>query len=660
MPSDTGGSPAGLPQELEASSAASSWEVVTPSDKGVHRNLERTVAAAYQTLEVGPVKHVWEDDFWGSLFAASPPDASKNFYGASLKRPLQPELPETQVVPAAVKPRPAERADLRFYEMSVVRRTAVTWKQVREDQLAEAVGSWAVFISRWSAGVQVRDQICSLDSGEARQSMVADVLGNKAPSTLRKRLRYALGVEELDLSVKSRRSSAVMHLYEGSMVGSHARRRPSQVYDYDNSQNLAYVECPVAYHKNMRSRVMRHDLLPMIAPGLGVVGPNWARLWKLARQELGLVDPPDFPVMPAPDKSGAPTVRPLDTEEMGRWLRCILTGSSAKQGEKKISSHSCKCTMLSYAAKRGISITDRQLLGYHTTPHRMALTYSRDSAAHPLMILGKLIGEIREKKFLPDETRSGRLVGDADDVSFGYKAPIVVIKDEEVEEPPPREAELRASLPEPQDTQHDEEVDEHVTTGSSSSDSAPEVAEGRQVESVEGLMSTVIDSDAAFKQRCVESAGDQALHAKLCEQGIKNFKTLAFAIGSPQQPPTEAQFDAFSVRVYGTDPTMGQTAVLRHLHSEATTLVVQTYRDMVTHDPSDFSHTRKVPVPEKRARLDMQRRRLSGMEISGELEPSHQLLDLINQQYESGIITWVPASKCSKREAGNTLIENEM
>ena len=164
-------------------------------------------------------------------------------------------------------------------------------------------------------------------------------------------------------------------------------------------------------------------------------------------------------------------------------------------------------------------------------------------------------------------------------------------------------------------------------------------------------MSTVIDSDAAFKQRCIESAGDQALHAKLSEQGIKNFKTLAFAIGSPQQPPTEAQFDAFSVRVYGTDPTMGQTAVLRHLHFEATTLVVQTYRDMVTHDPSDFSHTRKVPVPEKRARLDMQRRRLSGMEISGELEPSHQLLDLINQQYESGIITWVPASKCSKREA---------
>ena len=450
-----------------------------------------------------------------------------------------------------------------------MRRTAVTWKQVREDQLAEAVGSWAVFISRWSEGVQVRDQMCSLDSGEARQAMVSDVLGNKAPSTLRKRLRsllkyevfllqesvafpaseaflyrflclereggasmssrksmyeaivfcrYALGVEELDLSVKSRRclgsachgevrpknraapftvaELGILHdrlenapdawdrVFSGAvLLCTYTRARWSDlmhaeglVYDYDNSQNLAYVECPVAYHKNMRSRVMRHDLLPMIAPGLGVVGPNWARLWKLARQELGLVDPPDFPVMPAPDKSGAPTVRPLDTEEMGRWLRCILTGSSAKQGDRKLSSHSCKCTMLSYAAKRGISISDRQLLGYHTTPHRMALTYSRDSAAHPLMILGKLIGEIREKKFLPDETRSGRLVEDAEEVSFDKEAQIVVIKDEVGEDP--REEAQSSSLQEPQNAQQDEEVDEHVTTGSSSSDSAPDTAEG--------------------------------------------------------------------------------------------------------------------------------------------------------------------------------------
>ena len=40
------------------------------------------------------------------------------------------------------------------------------------------------------------------------------------------------------------------------------------------------------------------------------------------------------------------------------------------------------------------------------------------------------------------------------------------------------------------------------------------------------------------------------------------YKTLAFVIGSPQQPPTESQFEDFSAKVYGTEPTMGQTAAI--------------------------------------------------------------------------------------------------
>ncbi|CAE7248244.1 unnamed protein product [Symbiodinium sp. CCMP2592] len=328
--------------------------------------------------------------------------------------------------------------------------------------------------------------------------------------------------------------------------------------------------------------------------------------------------------MPAPDKSGAASVRPLDTEEMGRWLRHLLTGSGSKQADRKLSSHSCKCTMLSYAAKRGISIVDRQLLGYHTTPRRMALTYSRDSAAHPLMILERMIKEIRDRVFLPDETRSGRLVGKAAD---SQQRPEVVVIKEEHDPPSPSEgADADHNLAGDEEAL-DAEATGHITTDSSSS--VPN-------------MSTVIESEAAFKQRCAEASKDATLHTKLGAQGITCFKTLAFAIGSPQQPPTEAQFDEFSVKVYGVVPTMGQTAILRHLHFEATTLVVQTYRDMVTHDPSDPSHTR----------LEFQKRRLSaGMEISGELEPSHQLLDIANQQYESGVLTWIPASKCAKREA---------
>ena len=75
----------------------------------------------------------------------------------------------------------------------------------------------------------------------------------------------------------------------------------------------------------------------------------------------------------------------------------------------RITSHSCKCTCLSYLAKRGAGYDDRLVLGYHANKLRMTMTYSRDSAARPLALLAHVLKEIREGIFEPDCTRSGRL-----------------------------------------------------------------------------------------------------------------------------------------------------------------------------------------------------------------------------------------------------------
>ena len=45
---------------------------------------------------------------------------------------------------------------------------------------------------------------------------------------------------------------------------------------------------------------------------------------------------------------------------------------------------------------------------------------------------------------------------------------------------------------------------------------------------------------------------------------------------------------------------------------------------------------KKIPIAEKRYRLGQQERRLGGISITGELEPSHQLLDLANNVLETG------------------------
>ena len=163
-------------------------------------------------------------------------------------------------------------------------------------------------------------------------------------------------------------------------------------------------------------------------------------------------------------------------------------------------------------------------------------------------------------------------------------------------------------------------------------------------------MTSMIESVAAFKQRCNEIQASGDLYTKLSAQTIDSFRSLAFAMGSPQAPPTDAQFEAFTTAFFGSGASIGQKAMIRHLHFEASALVVQTYRDMAGTDSAGSTAIRRIPPPEKRARLEKQKSRLNGLMLVGELEPSYQLLDVCNHQYETGVLTWIPPSKCSKRE----------
>ncbi len=59
---------------------------------------------------------------------------------------------------------------------------------------------------------------------------------------------------------------------------------------------------------------------------------------------------------------------------------------------------------------------------------------------------------------------------------------------------------------------------------------------------------------------------------------------------------------------------------------------------------------KRLPIAEKRARAQEQAAaRLGCLTFEGELEPSHSLLDLVNTMLESGCLTWIAPSKCSKR-----------
>ena len=181
------------------------------------------------------------------------------------------------------------------------------------------------------------------------------------------------------------------------------------ILDRDASGQLAFLEFIIEEHKCVGASVFRNSHLHAVAPCLGVVDDSWADKWLMCRSSMDLVVGAS-PVMPAPNISGAPTSRPLSTAEMKLWAHQLLQSDGHTLESRRVTSHSCKTTMLSFSAKYGIEWTDRMVLGGHVAHLKSVITYSRDSLARPLQLMANMLQCIRNGRFQPDNTRSGRFV----------------------------------------------------------------------------------------------------------------------------------------------------------------------------------------------------------------------------------------------------------
>ena len=85
---------------------------------------------------------------------------------------------------------------------------------------------------------------------------------------------------------------------------------------------------------------------------------------------------------------------------------------------------------------------------------------------------------------------------------------------------------------------------------------------------------SLADSGAAFEQHCRKISPDGHLYGLLTRQNISNLSSLAFAVGTPQSPPTDDQFKEFATGINNdTEMTFGELARLRRLHFEASALL---------------------------------------------------------------------------------------
>ena len=158
---------------------------------------------------------------------------------------------------------------------------------------------------------------------------------------------------------------------------------------------------------------------------------------------------------------------------------------------------------------------------------------------------------------------------------------------------------------------------------------------------------SALDSAAFFAQRATQLG----LADLLQEMDNNEWTTMgAFAFASSYQPggAGEAEFAREVVETLTGDRASPRKAALRRLYFEAFTMVAADMKRRL--ERTDDDAPRKLPQPERAARRESLQRRLTGISLTGELEPSHALVDLCVQMHEDNVARWIDWTLCTKRD----------
>ena len=175
-----------------------------------------------------------------------------------------------------------------------------------------------------------------------------------------------------------------------------------------------FLECLAEKTKTSVTLEKKSRHIPIAVPLICLGERPWVQKWLQLREEhvLTVVDESQgrVPLLTTPSTGGGWTRMPLSVTSAAGWLRALLNGVEP-EGPVRIGTHSCKASLLSMCSKYNMGGHSRRILGYHSgTKETSMLVYSRDAAAGPLRDLIGMLQMIREGRFRPDETRSGRFV----------------------------------------------------------------------------------------------------------------------------------------------------------------------------------------------------------------------------------------------------------
>ena len=156
-------------------------------------------------------------------------------------------------------------------------------------------------------------------------------------------------------------------------------------------------------------------------------------------------------------------------------------------------------------------------------------------------------------------------------------------------------------------------------------------------------MSSLIDSEAAFKERLNALGLSQAIRAGLSTEGFVTYGSFAYSFSQPGQKIHDDSFAQWVSNSIHAGARLADVAGLKRLLFEAHTYVLSDLRTRVQHP--DGQPDRKIPEAERSKRLKTLREQMTGLLIEGGLEPSHALLDLCCNQHETRTLQYLAPEK---------------
>eukprot|EP00435_Cladocopium_sp_Y103_P007580 s5022_g2.t1 len=172
---------------------------------------------------------------------------------------------------------------------------------------------------------------------------------------------------------------------------------------------MCLLEAETALHKTSMSKESKSRLLPYTSLGRFLGSSDWAQSFMAARSKAGLDNHKLF--LPSWNEIAQTWANyPMSSGEATCWIRELLFDANI-DASQKFSSHSCKCTLLTWAGMCTIfTREERTLLGHHVEPQtKSSTTYSRDAQVLLQYKVLKVINLIRSGRLKPDVSRAERL-----------------------------------------------------------------------------------------------------------------------------------------------------------------------------------------------------------------------------------------------------------